>query len=209
MTGTLRLLLLPAALAVGISACERSPESQTEQASPANASQSGMVASKDALQPTNEPQAADTSRAQAPAASPAAAQLGAQTSPAAFVARYASLLQAHKFDQAYSYLDPSMNLTKAQFENRLSGYKSIHAAIGKIGPLEGAAGSLYSTVQLTLSGEKADGTPYTVTGPVTLRRVNDVPGSTAEQRQWHIYKMDLRSNPKTAENLMTKTQGGK
>jgi len=197
MTGTLRLLLLPVALAVGLSACERTTASQTEQASPANASQSGMVVSKAALQPRNEPQAADTSQARAPAPPPPAAEPGAHTSPAAFVARYASLLQAHKFDQAYSYLDPSMNLTKAQFENRLSSYKTIHAAIGKIGPVEGAAGSLYSTVQLTLTGERADGSPYTVTGPVTLRRVNDVPGSTAEQRQWHIYKMDLSSNVKT------------
>jgi len=199
MMGTLRLLLLPVALAVGISACKRSPESQTDQASPANASQGGMVVSKDALQARNEPQAADTSQTQAPAATPPAAPPGAQTSPAGFVARYASLLQAHKFDEAYSYLDPSMNLTKAQFENRLSGYKTIHAALGKIGPIEGAAGSLYSTVQLTLTGEKLDGSPYTVTGPVTLRRVNDVPGSTAEQRQWHIYKMDLSSKPKTSK----------
>jgi len=199
MMGTLRLLLLPVALAVGISACKRSPESQTDQASPANASQGGMVVSKDALQARNEPQAADTSQTQAPAAPPPAAPPGAQTSPAGFVARYASLLQAHKFDEAYSYLDPSMNLTKAQFENRLSGYKTIHAALGKIGPIEGAAGSLYSTVQLTLTGEKLDGSPYTVTGPVTLRRVNDVPGSTAEQRQWRIYKMDLSSKPKTSK----------
>ena len=197
--GTLRLLLLPVALAVGISACKRSPESQTDQASPANASQGGMVVSKDALQARNEPQAADTSQTQAPAAPPPAAPPGAQTSPAGFVARYASLLQAHKFDEAYSYLDPSTNLTKAQFENRLSGYKTIHAALGKIGPIEGAAGSLYSTVQLTLTGEKLDGSPYTVTGPVTLRRVNDVPGSTAEQRQWHIYEMDLSSKPKTSK----------
>jgi len=199
MMGTLRLLLLPVALAVGISACKRSPESQTDQASPANASQGGMVVSKDALQARNEPQAADTSQTQAPAAPPPAAPPGAQTSPAGFVARYASLLQAHKFDEAYSYLDPSTNLTKAQFENRLSGYKTIHAALGKIGPIEGAAGSLYSTVQLTLTGEKLDGSPYTVTGPVTLRRVNDVPGSTAEQRQWHIYEMDLSSKPKTSK----------
>jgi hypothetical protein len=26
---------------------------------------------------------------------------------------------------------------------------------------------------------------------MTLRRVNDVDGSTAEQRKWHIYKADF------------------
>lgn len=161
-----------------------------------------------AAQPANREEALNRAAQVGPAPNVRAQPSNGNASPADFVARYAGLLQAHKFDQAYSYLDPSMRLTKAQFEKRLSGYKTIHSAVGKIGPVEGAAGSLYSSVQLTLTGEKADGTPYTLTGPVTLRRVNDVPGSTQEQRQWHIYKMDLSSNPKTAENLMNQSQGG-
>jgi hypothetical protein len=200
MTGTLRLLVLPVALAALISACERTTASQTEQASPANASQSGMVLSRDALQPSNEAQSVSQANAQAPAAPSSPLQeAGAQPSPSEFIARYAALLQARNFGEAYKLLDPSMGVTEQQFETRLSGYKTIKAAIGKIGPVEGAAGSLYDTVQLTLTGEKTDGTPYKVAGPVTLRRVNDVPGSTPEQRQWHIYKMDLSSNAKTQQ----------
>jgi hypothetical protein len=200
MTGTLRLLVLPVALAAGLLACERTTESQSEQAGPANASQSGMVASKDALQPKNEAQPVTQSNAQAPAApAPATQQTGAQPSPSDFIARYAALLQAHNFGEAYKLLDPSMGVTEQQFEKRLSGYKTIKADVGNVGPVEGAAGSLYDTVQLTLTGEKTDGTPYKVTGPVILRRVNDVPGSTPEQRQWHIYKMDLSSNAKSQQ----------
>ena len=200
MTGTLRLLVLPVALAASLSACERTTASQTEQASPANASQSGMVVSKDALQPKNEAQPVTEANTQAPAAPSSASEAAtAQPSPSDFIAHYAALLQAHNFGEAYKLLDPSMGVTEQQFEKRLSGYKTIKADVGNIGPVEGAAGSLYDMVQLTLTGEKTDGTPYKVTGPVTLRRVNDVPGSTPEQRQWHIYKMDLSSNSKTQQ----------
>jgi hypothetical protein len=201
MTGTLRLLVLPVALAAGLSACERTTPSQTDQATPANASQSGMVVSKGALQPKNEAQpVTEANNIQTPAAPVAASQeASAQQTPSDFIAHYAALLQAHNFGEAYKLLDPSMGITEQQFEKRLSGYKTIQTAVGNIGPVEGAAGSLYDTVQLTLTGEKTDGTPYKVTGPVTLRRVNDVPGSTPEQRQWHIYKMDLSSNAKTQQ----------
>lgn len=200
MTGTLRLLVLPVALAAGLSACERTTASQTEQASPANAAQNGMVVSKDALQPKNEAQPVTEANTQAPAAPSSASEAAtAQPSPSDFIAHYAALLQAHNFGEAYKLLDPSMGVTEQQFERRLSGYKTIKATVGRIGPVEGAAGSLYDTVQLTLTGERTDGTPYKVTGPVTLRRVNDVPGSTPEQRQWHIYKMDLSSNAKTQQ----------
>jgi hypothetical protein len=34
-------------------------------------------------------------------------------------------------------------------------------------------------------------------GPVTLRRVNDVPGSTREQRRWHIAETALKPSPKS------------
>lgn len=200
MTGTLRLLVLPVAFTAGLSACERSTNSQTEQAGPANAAQSGMVVSKDALQPKNEAQPVTEANTQAPAAPSSASQEAtAQPSPSDFIGYYAAVLQAHNFGEAYKLLDPSMGVTKQQFEKRLSGYKTIKADVGNIGPVEGAAGSLYDTVQLTLTGEKTDGTPYKVTVPVTLRRVNDVPGSTPEQRQWHIYKMDLSSNSKTQQ----------
>ena len=197
MTGTLRLLVLPVALVAGLSACERPTKSQTEQAGTANASQDGMVASKSALQPGNEAQPVNQTNAQAPAASTAPSPVASAPAwPSDFIRRYAALLQAHNFAEAYKLLDPSMGVTEQQFEKRLSGYKTIKVDVGNIGPVEGAAGSLYDTVQLTLTGEKTNGTPYKVAGPVTLRRVNDVPGSTSEQRKWHIYKMDLSSSVK-------------
>lgn len=67
-----------------------------------------------------------------------------------------------------------------------AGVKRYTATVGAPGAVEGAAGSLYVIVPVAVTGEKADGAPIHIRGVVTLRRVNDVPGSTAEQRQWHI-----------------------
>lgn len=69
-------------------------------------------------------------------------------------------------------------------------YAEHHATVGIPGSVEGAAGSLYVEVPVQLYGRLASGKPFSSAGTVTLRRVNDVPGSTAEQRRWRIYSRD-------------------
>lgn len=59
--------------------------------------------------------------------------------------------------------------------------------MGEPGPMEGAAGSIFIEVPARVVLE-----PESLAGTVTLRRVNDVPGSTPEQRRWHIYRTDLK-----------------
>jgi hypothetical protein len=126
-----------------------------------------------------------------------------QLKPEQVVSNYGDLLHQRRFADAYAMWEPnSTTLTEKEFEKQFDGLKTIDAAVGKVGPSEGAAGSIYSTVQLTLSGNRKDGTAYVMTGPVTLRRVNDVPGSSAEQRQWHIVKMELTASPKAAETML-------
>jgi hypothetical protein len=60
-----------------------------------------------------------------------------------------------------------------------------HLEVGKPGPTEGAAGSVYVTVPVVFYRD-------TVRRPanVILRRVNDVPGSTEAQRHWHIERIE-------------------
>jgi hypothetical protein len=70
----------------------------------------------------------------------------------------------------------------------LSKYSEVHANIGAPGDSEGAAGSIYVDVPVQLYGRTKDGKEFNSLGTMTLRRVNDVPGSTAEEREWHIYK---------------------
>lgn len=72
------------------------------------------------------------------------------------------------------------------FTDRFDKYREIHAQVGKPGATEGAAGSIYITVPISLYGTTATGTPFKCGGEATLRRVNDVPGSTESQRRWRI-----------------------
>jgi len=79
----------------------------------------------------------------------------------------------------------------AEFTDRLAQYREIHANIGAPGDSEGAAGSIYVDVPVQMYGRLRDGKEFNARGTITLRRVNDVPGSTAEQRRWHIYKANF------------------
>ena len=69
-----------------------------------------------------------------------------------------------------------------------SGYKEIYANIGTPGNPAGAAGSIYVDIPVQLYGRTSEGKEFTARGSMTLRRVNDVPGSKPEQREWHIYR---------------------
>ena len=123
--------------------------------------------------------------------------------PEQVVANFAALLEQRKFDDAFALWDANAaGFSREQFAKKFDQYRTIEAEVGDVSPPEGAAGSIYDNVQLTLTGDKKDGSDYTATGPVTLRRVNDVPGSTAEQRRWRIVKMALTADPRTAQALV-------
>ena len=73
----------------------------------------------------------------------------------------------------------------------LSPYKEVHANIGAPGELEGAAGSIYVEIPVQLYGRTVAGREFSSGGSMILRRVNDVPGSTPEQREWRIYRSEF------------------
>lgn len=129
--------------------------------------------------------------------------------PEMVAGQFANLIVRRQFEDAHRMWDPNAaDFTPEQLAQEFENYKTIQAEIGRTGPPEGAAGSIYSQVQLTLSGTTTDGENYTVTGPITLRRVNDVPGSTAEQRRWRVVKIVLTGNPRAADALV-EPQGGR
>ena len=73
----------------------------------------------------------------------------------------------------------------------LTGYREIHGNIGAPGKVEGGAGSLYVEIPVQLYGQLKDGKDFSSGGIMILRRVNDVPGSTEEQRRWHIMNAEF------------------
>jgi hypothetical protein len=82
-------------------------------------------------------------------------------------------------------------MTADAFAKSFDVYDSYNANIGAPGTIEGAAGSLYVTVPVQIYGRRKSGEEVHALGQATLRRVNDVPGSTTEQREWHIFRIDL------------------
>lgn len=95
-----------------------------------------------------------------------------------------ALTEQKKFKEATALWEDSK--AAAAFTNRFDDYREIHLQVGKPGNMEGAAGSSYITVPVSLYGTTAAGAPFKCGGEATLRRVNDVPGSTESQRAWHI-----------------------
>lgn len=79
----------------------------------------------------------------------------------------------------------------AAFAASFARFSEYHAQIGAPGAIEGGCGSLYVEVPVVLYGRLRGGAEYHRRGTITLRRVNDVPGSTAAQRRWHIARSDV------------------
>jgi len=103
---------------------------------------------------------------------------------------YYGLLEEKRFEDAQDLWNPSTAIgaqDDAHFAARFRGFSEIHANVGAPSEPEGAAGSLYVTVPVQVYGRiAANGKPWYALRQVTLRRVNDVPGSSEEQRRWHI-----------------------
>lgn len=103
--------------------------------------------------------------------------------------RYFALLESGKADEADGLWSGSG--TPQDFAAKLARYREVHGNIGAPGALEGAAGSIYVDVPVQLYGRLTNGKEFNSRGTMTLRRANDVPGSTDEDRRWHIYKADF------------------
>ena len=98
---------------------------------------------------------------------------------------YAALLEQGRFAEASS-------LGEEDFTAAFDKGAEIHAEIGRPGPIEGAAGSVYVEIPVRFYGKLSSGKPFSQRAAATLRRVNDVPGSTEQQRKWRIYRLDMQ-----------------
>lgn len=112
---------------------------------------------------------------------------------------YYGLLEEKRFEDAQDLWNPTSAIGQqddAHFAARFRGFSEIHANIGAPSAPEGAAGSLYVSVPVQIYGRlAANGKPWYALRQVVLRRVNDVPASTAEQRRWHIERIGSYTPP--------------
>lgn len=123
-----------------------------------------------------------------PVSEPPFAATSAQAA-ADVVQTYYALIGEKKYKEAWRLWGgggEASGTKAAAFAASFDKYAQYSAQIGTPGEIEGAAGSSYVEVPVIIYGRLKSGKEVHMKGPVTLRRVNDVPGSTAEQRQWHI-----------------------
>ena len=101
---------------------------------------------------------------------------------------YYALIEEGDYESAWRLRAPGGNGKNfAEFAAGFDKYAEHHARIGAQSDLSGAAGSLFVEVPVQTYGKLQDGTPFSSAGTVTMRRSNDVPGATAEQRRWRIH----------------------
>jgi membrane-bound inhibitor of C-type lysozyme len=111
------------------------------------------------------------------------------------VQSYYALLESGRRAEAWrlwSEGSPDRAADAAAFARQFDRYADYHAQIGAPGAIEGAAGSLYVAVPVVIYGRLKSGAEVHQSGQATLRRVNDVPGSTPEQRRWRIHRIELK-----------------
>ena len=80
----------------------------------------------------------------------------------------------------------------AQFDRELRPSSAVHLEIGDLGEPEGAAGSVYVTMPVVITTTGKHSGSLRKNAQVTLRRVNDVPGSTEADRRWHIERIEWK-----------------
>lgn len=106
------------------------------------------------------------------------------------VQHYGALIEQKRWPESRKYWRDAA--TAQAFEKTFRTWKNVHVEIGELGSAEGAAGSIYTAMPVTFYGDLNSGGPVRRGADIILRRVNDVPGSTAAQRRWHIERIEWR-----------------
>lgn len=104
---------------------------------------------------------------------------------------FVDALNAREFGDAWMLLGPGAP-PKAGFERQYSRYANLKVRADTLEPQEGAAGSVYVSVPIEISGA-IDGREEHRSAKVVLRRLNDIPGLTEAQRHWHIERVEWGS----------------
>ncbi|RJS95215.1 hypothetical protein D3260_01260 [Salinisphaera sp. Q1T1-3] len=115
------------------------------------------------------------------------------------IRRYYDAIDHRDYSTAYHLWGPrdgdrnASGKTLADFRQGFADTQSSRVAVGTPRQPEGAAGSIYITVPVTVIATQDSGAQKRFTGTYVLRRVNDVDGATRAQRRWHLYSADLHA----------------
>lgn len=163
------------------------------------ASSDGEISSDDVIAPESPPTPATTDAAETALPDAGSAPLVPESEKGEPGARkvlldFARAIEFEDFNRAYAMLGDAArdSIDHAEFAAMFDDFGEITVAV-PYGTIEGAAGSLYYEVPTTITGSSG----ARLTGTTVLRRVNDVPGATAEQLRWHIESFKVEPAPKS------------
>ena len=113
------------------------------------------------------------------------------------VQTYYALIGEGKYGQAWRLWEPgAAGMDARAFAASFARYSEYHANIGAPGRIDAGAGQRYVTVPVQVYGRlKQGGREFNMRGSVTLHRVADIDGATAEQRRWRIRSTDIKPRP--------------
>jgi hypothetical protein len=169
-----------ALLALALAACEQAsevapPEPTTAASANPTPSPSASPTARDYTPPTLTPEAEKSEK-------------GARN----LLLAWAGAMEDRAFGAAYGLFGEyaeRTGMSAAQYATSFASYRTVNAAIGE-GAVEGACGSSYYEVPVTLTGTTASGATYIREGTITLRRAKDVDGATPAQLKWHLEKLE-------------------
>jgi hypothetical protein len=118
-----------------------------------------------------------------------AAPAHAGPAPEDVLRRYFVLIGAHHYVAALRLRLNDMRLSR--FAAAFRPYLSYHGHVGRAGEGGGAAGSSYTEIPVTIHGRLRNGRPFSEHGSVTMRMAHPIPGTSAAERRWHIYRSDI------------------
>ncbi len=108
----------------------------------------------------------------------------------AVVRNYYAAIEGRDYKTAYRLWHGRHSLAQVR-----AGYAdTAHVGVTPVPPFEAdaGAGSIYCEVKVRVDAALKSGRRQHFAGSFTLRRVNDVDGSTAAQRRWHIIGASLK-----------------
>ncbi|KMM73890.1 hypothetical protein ACP93_19475 [Xanthomonas sp. NCPPB 1128] len=113
------------------------------------------------------------------------------------VRRYYAAIDARDYATAWQQWgeDGRPGQSYAAFKAGFAQTRAVKATIGTLGASDGAAGSVYQPVPVTVEATLADGTRQRFRGDYILRRVNGVDGASAAQLRWRIDSAKLEEVP--------------
>lgn len=115
--------------------------------------------------------------------------------PVALVSDYYAAIAAHDYARAYRLWGDegkASGKSLAAFARGFAETATVEVETGKPQDPEGAAGSTYVTIPVTVRATTTRGERQQFSGDYVLRRVNGVPGATASQLDWRIASASLK-----------------